>query len=84
MIKEDQLIKKKGIFDSLEDDNDIDWKTNPFDIDPIDEESMSKITFERTPQFQTWLKVRSFKDVEKLMPNSLMFLLQRNVESPQQ
>ena len=52
MIKEDQLIKKKGIFDSLEDDDDIDWKTNPFDIDPVDEESMSKTTFERTPQFQ--------------------------------
>jgi len=75
MIKEDQLIKKKGIFDSLEDDDDIDWKTNPFDIDPVDEESMFKITFERTSQFQTWLKslvlkkVRGFKDVEKLMSN---------------
>jgi len=31
------LIKKKDLMDPLADDDDIDWKTNPFDIDSIDE-----------------------------------------------
>jgi hypothetical protein len=31
MFTDDELIKKKGIFDPIEDDDDIDWKHNPFD-----------------------------------------------------
>ena len=30
-ISEAELIKKRDIFDPLEDDDDIDWKHNPFD-----------------------------------------------------
>ena len=50
-ISEAELIKKRDIFDPLEDDDDIDWKHNPFDVDFIDnereapEQLMSKITF---------------------------------------
>ena len=29
-------LKKKDIFDPIEDDDDIDWKYNPFDVDLID------------------------------------------------
>ena len=36
MFTDDELIKKKGIFDPIEDDDDIDWKHNPFDVDSID------------------------------------------------
>ena len=32
-----ELIKKKDIFDPIEDDDDIDWKYNPFDVDSINE-----------------------------------------------
>ena len=35
MFTEDELIKKKDIFDPIEDDDDIDWKYNPFDVDLI-------------------------------------------------
>lgn len=35
MITEDELIKKTDIFDPLEDDDGIDWKANPFDVDSI-------------------------------------------------
>ena len=37
MFTDDELIKKKDIFDPIEDDDDIDWKHNPFDVDLIDE-----------------------------------------------
>ena len=63
MVTNNELIKKKVIFDLLEDDDDIDWKYNPFDVDSIDEVSetseqlMSQITFEGSPQLQTMLKV---------------------------
>ena len=40
-ISEAELVKKRGIyiFDPLEDDDDIDWKRNPFDVDFIDDEN---------------------------------------------
>ena len=34
-ISEAELIKKRDILDALEDDDDIDWKHNPFDVDFI-------------------------------------------------
>ena len=52
LISEEDLIKKKGLLDPLADDDDIDWKTNPFDKDAIVEQGetpeqlMSMITFE--------------------------------------
>jgi len=52
---DDELIKKKGIFDPIENDDDIDWKYNPFDVDSIDDteetpdQLMSQITFEGSP-----------------------------------
>ena len=51
MFTDDELIKKKDIFDPIEDDDDIDWKYNPFDVDLIEvavespEQLMSQITF---------------------------------------
>jgi hypothetical protein len=71
MFTDDELIKKKGIFDPIEDDDDIDWKHNPFDVDSIDdseetsEQLMSQITFEGSSQLQTKLKalIREFIDV---------------------
>ncbi len=36
MFTDDELIKKKDNFDPIEDDDDIDWKYNPFDVDSID------------------------------------------------
>jgi hypothetical protein len=70
-ISEAELVKKRDIFDPLEDDDDIDWKHNPFDVDFIDDERespeqlMSKITFKGSPQLQTRLRalVREFIDV---------------------
>ena len=62
MFTDDELIKKKDIFDPIQDDDDIDWKYNPFDVDLIDEavESpehlMSQITFEGSSQLQKRLK----------------------------
>ena len=63
--------QKEGYIRPLEDDNDIDWKHNPFDVDFIDDEKespaqlMSKITFKGSPQLQTRLRalVREFIDV---------------------
>ena len=55
-IKEADLIKKKELLDPLEDDDDIEWKPNPFDVDHINEagempeEIMYKITFEGSSQ----------------------------------
>jgi hypothetical protein len=57
--------------DPLADDDNIDWKTNPFDFDSVDEQGetpeqlMSMITFEGSPQLQTRLKalVLEFIDV---------------------
>ena len=71
MFTDDENIKKKGIFDPIEDDDDIDWKHNPFDVDSIDyseetpEQLMSQITLEGFAQLQTKLKalVREFIDV---------------------
>ena len=37
MFTDDELIRKKDIFDPIADDDDIDWKYNPFDVDTIDE-----------------------------------------------
>jgi hypothetical protein len=59
------------LLDPLEDDDDIEWKHNPFDVDHVTEsgetpeELMVKITFEGSPQLQTKLKalVLEFKDV---------------------
>ena len=56
MFTEDELIKKKDIFDLIADDDDIDWKYNPFDVDLIDEadetpqQLLSQITFEGSTQ----------------------------------
>ena len=71
MFTDDELVKKKDIFDLIEDDDDIDWKYNPFDEDLIDEaeespeQLMSQITFEGSPQLQKRLKalVLEFIDV---------------------
>ena len=37
MFTDDELIKKKDIFDPIADDDDIDWEYNPFDVDLIGE-----------------------------------------------
>ena len=55
MYTDDELIKKKDIFDPIEDDDDIDWKHNPFDVDSNDDteetpQLMSQITFEGSSQ----------------------------------
>ena len=71
MFTEDELIKKKDIFDPIEDDDDINWKYNPFDVDLIDEaeetpqQLLSQITFEGSRQLQKRLKalVLEFIDV---------------------
>ena len=71
MFTDDELIKKKDILDPIEDDDDIDWKYNPFDVDLIEEavespeQLMSQITFEGSPQLQKRLKalVLEFIDV---------------------
>jgi hypothetical protein len=71
MFTDDELIKKKDIFDPIEDDDDIDWKYNPFDVDSIDgmeetpDQLMSQITFEGSPQLQAKLRalVREYIDV---------------------
>ena len=61
-ISTEDLIKKKDLLDPLDDDDDIEWKANPFDVDSLDgpdettEELMSKITFKGSPQLQTRLK----------------------------
>ena len=78
-ISKVELIKKKDIFDPLEDDDDIDGKHNPFDIDFIDDEResqeqlMSKIIFKGSPQLQTRLRA--------LIRDLLMFSLPRYIRS---
>ena len=67
-LSEAELAKKRDIFDPLEDDDDIDWKHNLFDVDFIDDEReqlMSKITFKESHQLQMRLRalVREFIDV---------------------
>ena len=37
IIKEEDLIKKNDLLDPLENDDDIEWKHNPFDVDYVDE-----------------------------------------------
>lgn len=60
VIAEEELIKKKDLLDLLDDDDDIDWKSNPFDVDSIDKEGetpehlISKITT-ASDQAQAWL-----------------------------
>ena len=71
MCTDNKLIKKKDFFDPIKDDDDIDWKYNPFDVDSTDEvtetseQLMSQITFVGSPQLQTKLKalVLEFIDV---------------------
>jgi hypothetical protein len=71
MFTDDKLIKKKDILDPIEDDDDIGWKHNSFDVDSVDgseetpERLMSQITFEGSPQLQARLKalIREFIDV---------------------
>ena len=71
MFLDNELIKKKDIFDPIEDDDGIDWKYSPFFVDSIDEvietleQFMSQITFEGSPQLQTKLKalILEFIDV---------------------
>ena len=54
-IREEDLIKKNDLLDPLVDDDDIQSKHNPFDIDYVNEsgetpeELMAKITFEGSP-----------------------------------
>ena len=62
MFTDEELINKKVIFDPIEDDDDIDWKHNPLDVDSVDsteetpEQLMSQITFEGSPQLQAKLR----------------------------
>ena len=62
MFTDNELIRKKDIFDPIADDDEIDWKYNPFDVDTIDEvietpeQLMSQFTFEGSTQLQTKLK----------------------------
>ena len=63
MFTEDELIKKKDTFRLIKtNDDDIDWKYNPFDVDLIDaaeetpQQLLSQITFEGSPQLQKRLK----------------------------
>ncbi len=71
MYTDDELIKKKDIFDPIEYDDDIYWKYNPFDVDSIDgteetpDQLIFQITFEGSPQLQAKLKalVREYIDV---------------------
>ena len=57
---------------TLEDDDDIEWKPNPFDLDSVTEsgetskELMAKITFEGSPQLQTKLKALVLEFIEVL------------------
>ena len=70
-IKEEDLIKKQALLDPLEDDDDIEWNHNPFDVDHVSEsgetpeELLAKITFEGSPSLQSKLKalVLEFIDV---------------------
>ena len=56
MFTDDELIKKKDILDPIEDDDDIDWKHNPFDVDSLGamgetpEQLMSQIIFKWSSQ----------------------------------
>ena len=70
MFTDDEFINMKDILDPIEDDDDIDWKHNPFDVDSVDdseetpEQLKSQIIFEGSPQLQAKLKalVREFID----------------------
>ena len=69
-ISEEELIKKKDLLDPLDNDDDIEWKANPFDADSLDgstetpEELMSKITFKGSPQLQTRLQALVFEFID--------------------
>ena len=70
IIKKEVLIKKNDLLDPLEDDDDIGWKHNPFDVDHVDEsgeapeELLAKITFEGSEQLQTKLKALVLKFID--------------------
>ena len=61
-IFQHRMFTDDELFDPIADDDDIDWKYNPFDVDTIDEvietpeQMMSQITFEGSTQLQTKLK----------------------------
>jgi hypothetical protein len=81
MFTDDELIKKKDIFDPIEDDDDIEWKHNPFDVDSVEgseetpEQLMSQITFEGSHNFRP--------NSRHWFENSLMYSRQRSVENLQ-
>ena len=71
IIREEDLIKKRDLLDPLDDDDDdIEWRHNPFDVDHVSEsgetpeELLAKITFEGS-ELQTKLKalVLEFIDI---------------------
>jgi len=70
-INASDLIKKRDLLDPLEDDDDIVWKENPFEVNSLDESEetpeqlLPMFTFEGSEQLQTRLKalVLEFIDV---------------------
>ena len=60
------LIAKSEVLGTLEDDDDIEWKPNPFDILPDDlkletpDELLAMIQFEGSPEFQEKLCSETF------------------------
>ena len=71
IINEGDLIKKSDLLGPLEDDDDIEWKHNPFDVDHVNESGetpdklLVMITFEGSPSLQSKLKtlVKEFIDI---------------------
>ena len=83
LFTDDELIKKKNIFDPIEDDDDdIEWKYDPFDVDLIDEagespeQLMSQITFEGSPQLQKRLKALVLELIDVFATENLQQLIQ--------
>ena len=60
--------------DPLENDDDIEWKHNPFDVDCVDEsgetpeELLAKITFEGSEQLQTRLQALVLEFIDVFLP----------------
>ena len=56
LLSAKQNLSKRGLYSTLEDDDDIVWMHNPFDVVFMDnerespEQLMSKITFKGSPQ----------------------------------
>ena len=69
-VSEADLIKKRDLLDPLEDDDDISWKENPFEVDLLDkseetpEQLLSMITFEGSEQLQTRVKTVVFEFID--------------------